>query len=75
MFAGFDIKQFVLFFETWSELATGQIASAIQFYHSRKCSTGDFSSLEIFFWSLLLIALSGQFISNDQERKRNANYF
>lgn len=73
--AGLDLKQFVLFFKTWSELASGQIASTIQSYHSRKCLTGDFSSWEIFFWFLSLIALSGQLLLNDQERRRDASFF
>lgn len=73
--AGLDLKQFVLFFKTWSELASGQIASTIQSYHSRKCLTGDFSPWEIFFWFLSLIALSGQLLLNDQERRRDASFF
>lgn len=73
--SGLDLKKFVLFLKTWSELASGQIASTIQSCHSRKCLTGDFSSLEIFFWFLLLIALSGQLLLNDQERRRNASFF
>jgi hypothetical protein len=36
--------------------------------------TGGFSSLEIFFWFPLLIALSGQ-ILNEYCRRRNASFF
>lgn len=73
--ADLDLKQFVLLFKTWSEHASGQIASTIQLYHSRKCLIGDFSSVEIFFWFLSLTALSVQLLFNDQERRRNASYF
>lgn len=61
VFPGLDSKQFVSVFETWRKLAFGQIASSVQLYHSKRCSTGDFSLLEIFFCFRSLIALSGQF--------------
>lgn len=72
---GLDIKRFVLFSKTWSTLASGQIASIIGLFHSRKCLTGDFSSLEISFWFPLLTALSGLLPLNEHNRRRDASYF
>lgn len=70
---GLDLKGFVLL-KTWSMFASGQIASTIGQFHSRKCLTGDFSSVEIFFWFPLLIALSGLLLLNDHSRRRDASY-
>lgn len=72
---GLDLKRFVLFSKTWSTLASGQTASTIGLFHSRKCLTGDFLSLEIFFWFPLLIALSGLMLVNEHNRRRDASYF
>lgn len=70
---GSDLKGFVLL-KTWSMCASGQIASTFGLFHSRKCLTGDFLSLEIFFWFPLLIALSGLLLLNDHNRRRDASY-
>jgi hypothetical protein len=70
-----DLNKFLVLFKTWSEHASGQIVFITPLYHSRKFLTGDFSLSEIFFWFLSLIALSGQLLFNDQERRRDARYF
>ncbi|VVA17210.1 PREDICTED: Cyclin-dependent [Prunus dulcis] len=71
---GLDLKSFDIFLKTWSRCASGQIATSTGSFLSRKCLTGDFLSLEIFFWFPLLIALSGQFLLNDQYGRRDASY-
>ncbi|KAL6533657.1 hypothetical protein OROHE_013490 [Orobanche hederae] len=57
---------------TWSKFASGLIATNTGFSHSRKFSTGVFSSLEIFFSSLSLIALSEKLCLSDRYRRVNA---
>ncbi|GMY29596.1 Cyclin-dependent [Fagus crenata] len=71
---GLDLKDFNIYLKIWSKCASGQIATSIGCFHSRKFLTGGFSSLEIFFWFPLLIALSGQ-LSNELCRRRNASFF
>jgi hypothetical protein len=61
-----ELNGFIFFFEIWSKHASGQIAFSFEFFHSKKCSIGGVSFLEISFWFPLLIALSGQFFFNDQ---------
>lgn len=70
-----DLNTLISHFETWRECVFGQIASGIEFFHFKKCSTGDFLYLETFFWFPLLIALSGQFLFKEQNRRRDAKYF
>ncbi|KAK9928217.1 hypothetical protein M0R45_025363 [Rubus argutus] len=72
---GLELESTDLFLKTWSKYASCQIATSTESFLSRKCLTGDFLSLEIFFWFPLLIALSGQFLLNDQYRRRDASYF
>ncbi|KAK4557174.1 hypothetical protein RGQ29_007089 [Quercus rubra] len=71
---GLDLKDFNFYCKIWSKSASGQIATNTGCFRSRKFLTGGFSSLEIFFWFPLLIALSGQ-LSNDHCRRRNASFF
>lgn len=72
---GLNLKGRDLYFETWRELLSGQIATSIGFLHSKKCLIGGSSSLEIFFWFPLLIALSVLLPFNDQHRVRDASFF
>lgn len=71
---GLNLKDFNIIFEIWSKCTSGQNATGLGFSHSRKCLTGGFLSLEIFFWFPLLIALSGQLL-NDRSRGRNASFY
>ncbi len=71
----FDFENLISFLQTWSEHASGQIATGFGFFHSRKCSTGGFSSLEISFLFLLSIALSAQLYVDDQHNRPNAIFF
>ncbi|KAK6158517.1 hypothetical protein DH2020_005831 [Rehmannia glutinosa] len=64
----FEFKGLILS-RTWSEFASGQIATSTGFFHSRKFSIGGFSSLETFFLFLLSIALSEKpFLSGQYTR-------
>ncbi|KAK6251590.1 hypothetical protein QUC31_009231 [Theobroma cacao] len=72
---GLDLKGFSFLLKTWNKCASGQIATFSGCSHSKKYSTGGFSSMEIFFWFLLSIALSAQSLFNTQQRRRNACYF
>ncbi|KAK8472169.1 hypothetical protein PHAVU_002G131300 [Phaseolus vulgaris] len=72
---GLNRKDRDLYFETWREFVSGQIATSIGFLHSKKCLIGDFSSLEIFFGFPLLIALSVLLPFDDQHRVRDATFF
>lgn len=72
---GLELKSCDIFPKTWSKYAFCQTATSTESFLSRKCLTGDFLSLEIFFWFPLLIALSGQFCLNDQYKRRDASYF
>ncbi|KAG2680473.1 hypothetical protein I3843_11G101900, partial [Carya illinoinensis] len=69
---GSGSKGFIIFPKIWSKCASGQNATSLGCSHSRKCLTGGFLSLEIFFWFPLLIALSGLLV-NDHFRRRNAS--
>lgn len=69
-----DLEGYVFLSKTWRKRSSGQIATSIWFFHSKKCLTGGFSSVEIFFWFPLLIALNGHFCFNDQYRRRDANF-
>ncbi|KAK6158521.1 hypothetical protein DH2020_005835 [Rehmannia glutinosa] len=63
----FEFKGLILS-RTWSEFASGQIATSTGFFHSRKFSIGGFSSLETFLF-LLSIALSEKpFLSGQYTR-------
>ncbi|KAI3692312.1 hypothetical protein L6452_32126 [Arctium lappa] len=48
----------LIFSETWSKSAPGQIVSRIRFSHSRKCSIGVLSSPDVSFLFPLLTAPS-----------------
>lgn len=72
---GLDLKDLDIFPKTWSKCDSGQIATSTGSFLSRRFLTGDFLSSEIFFWFPLLIALSGQFLLNDQYGRRDATYF
>ncbi|KAK7252548.1 hypothetical protein RIF29_36572 [Crotalaria pallida] len=72
---GLNLKSCDLYFETWRELVSGQIATSIVFLHSKKCLIGGFLPLEIFFRFPLLTALSVIFPFNDQHRVCDANFF
>ncbi|XVF52119.1 hypothetical protein PTKIN_Ptkin04bG0239200 [Pterospermum kingtungense] len=61
-----DLKVFSILFKTWNKCASGQLAASSEFFHSKKYSTGGFSSMEIFFWFLLSIAPSAQSLLNTQ---------
>ncbi|WJX61543.1 hypothetical protein P8452_46624 [Trifolium repens] len=63
-----NLKCCDLYSETWREFVSRQIATSIGFLHSKKSLIGEFSSLEIFFWFLLSIALSVLFSFNDKQR-------
>jgi hypothetical protein len=63
-----NLKCCDLYSEIWREFVSRQIATSIGFLHSKKCLIGEFSSLEIFFWFLLSIALSVLFSFNDKQR-------
>ncbi|KAL5099850.1 hypothetical protein RYX36_004177, partial [Vicia faba] len=63
-----NLKRCELYPETWREFISRQIVTSIAFSHSKKCLIGEFSSLEIFFWFPLSIALSVLFPLNDQQR-------
>ncbi|KAJ6347707.1 hypothetical protein OIU76_004234 [Salix suchowensis] len=65
---GSDLDTLLSFLKTWRKRASGQIASSIGFFRSKKCLIGGFSSLEIFCWFPLSIALSGCFLFNEQYR-------
>lgn len=71
---GSDLDSLVSFLKTWRKRASGQIVSSIGFFHSKKCSIGGFSSLEIFCWFPLSIALSGCFLFNEQYRGVMQNF-
>uniref|UniRef100_A0A2P2MHM0 Uncharacterized protein n=1 Tax=Rhizophora mucronata TaxID=61149 RepID=A0A2P2MHM0_RHIMU len=70
-----DLNGFISFREIWRECSSGQTATSLWFFHCKKCSTGGFSSLEIFFWFPLSIALSGLFLFDEHHRRRDAKYF
>ncbi|XVE57321.1 hypothetical protein DITRI_Ditri04bG0081800 [Diplodiscus trichospermus] len=53
-----DLKGFSFLFKTWNKCASGQIATFSGCFHSKKYLIGGFSSMEIFFWFPLSIALS-----------------
>ncbi|TKY58477.1 hypothetical protein E2542_SST15539 [Spatholobus suberectus] len=72
---GLNLKVPDIFFETWKEFVSWQVASSIGCFHSKKCLTADSSSLEIFFWFPLLIAPSFLFYFNDQHSVCNACFF
>ncbi|KAL6178691.1 hypothetical protein ACLB2K_050209 [Fragaria x ananassa] len=72
---GLELKSCDIFPKKWSKYAFCQTATSTESFLSRKCLTGDFLSLEIFFWFPLLIARSGQFCLNDQYKRRDASYF
>ncbi|KAA3456328.1 cyclin-dependent kinase F-4-like [Gossypium australe] len=71
---GLDLKGFSFLFKTWNKCASGQIATFSGCFHSKKYLTGGLSSMEIFSWFHLSIALSAQSLFNTQSRKRNANF-
>ncbi|KAH1150852.1 hypothetical protein AAZX31_16G095400 [Glycine max] len=70
-----NLKVLVIFFETWKEFVSCQVASRIGCFHSKKCLTADSSSLEIIFWFPLLIAPSFLFYFKDQHSALNACFF
>lgn len=70
-----DLEDLLSFLKTWSKCASGQLATSFEFFHSRKCSTGGFSPLEISFLFLLSIALSAQLYLDDQHNRPNAIFF
>lgn len=71
----FSLKDLQYILKIWSMCACGQIAMSTGFYHSKKCLTGGFSSLEISFLFLLSIALSSELLLNGQSRRTDANIF
>lgn len=70
-----NLKRRELYPETWREFISRQIVTSIGFLLSKKCLIGEFSSLEIFFWFPLSIALSFLSPFNDQQRVRDASLF
>ncbi|KAF5748720.1 hypothetical protein HS088_TW04G00678 [Tripterygium wilfordii] len=54
-----DLRNPASFLKTWLRCASGPNASNIGLFHSKKHSIGGFSSVDIFFWFPLSIALSG----------------
>ncbi|TYI91523.1 hypothetical protein E1A91_D03G198500v1 [Gossypium mustelinum] len=72
---GLDLKGFSFLFKTWNKCASGQIATFSGCFHSKKYLTGGLSSMEIFSWFHLSIALSARSLFNTQSRKRNASFF
>ena len=61
-----NLKVSDIFFKTWMECFSGQVATSIVCFHFKKCSTGDSSYLENFFRFPLLIVLNCPFSFNDQ---------
>ncbi|KAH1150388.1 hypothetical protein AAZX31_16G069100 [Glycine max] len=72
---GLNLKVLVIFFETWKEFVSCQVASRIGCFHSKKYLIAGSSSLEIIFWFPLLIAPSFLFYFNDQHIVLNACFF
>ncbi|MBA0644815.1 hypothetical protein Goklo_028930 [Gossypium klotzschianum] len=72
---GLDLKGFSFLFKTWNKCASGQIATFSGCFHSKKYLTGGLSSMEIFSWFHLSIALSAQSLFKTQSGKRNASFF
>lgn len=70
LFDFFQLGKVLISTETWSKCAFCQIVSRDRFFHSRKCSIGVFSSLEV---SILFpsIALSEPTVY-EQLSRRNA---
>lgn len=69
-----NLNFLVFIFEIWREIVSGQYATIIGCFLSKKCLIGFSSSLEIFFSFPLLIAPS-VFLTNDQHIVRNVSFF
>lgn len=69
----FDLNSLISLRKIWRKCASGQIATGIEFFLSRKFSIGGSSFSDIFLFPSST-ALSGLLLVNDQYKRPNANF-